>query len=42
MSVDLLGVKPATLRYWIEAGAPASAQTVAESAKVKKLKRGGR
>lgn len=29
---DLLGVKPATLRNRLEAGAPMSAQTVAESA----------
>ncbi len=36
---DLLGVKPATLRNWIEAGAPVSAQTEAESAEVKRLKR---
>lgn len=36
---DLLGVKPATLRNWVETGAPAAAQTVAESAEVKYLKR---
>lgn len=29
---DLLGVKPATLLNWVEAGAPTSAQTVGESA----------
>ena len=37
---DLLGVNPATLRNWVEAGStPAPAATSAESAELKRLKR---
>ena len=37
---ELLGVNPATLRNWVEAGSPASSpQAAAESAEVKRLKR---
>lgn len=37
---ELLGVKPATLRNWVEAGAPSSSpQASADSAEVKRLKR---
>lgn len=37
---ELLGVKPATLRNWVEAGSPSSSsQATAESAEVKRLKR---
>ena len=37
---SLLGVNPATLRNWIEAGSsPASAESTAESAEVRRLKR---
>ncbi|GAA3522429.1 hypothetical protein GCM10022294_35560 [Dietzia aurantiaca] len=37
---SLLGVNPATLRNWIEAGSsPAPAESTAESAEVRRLKR---
>ncbi|GAA1702550.1 transposase [Dietzia cercidiphylli] len=37
---SLLGVNPATLRNWIEAGSsPALAESTAESAEVRRLKR---
>ena len=37
---SLLGVNPATLRNWIEVGSsPASAESTAESAEVRRLKR---